>query len=431
MFKFVKGENMQHSSPTCLQRLRKLGTILIAGLAIALASCGGGVGGKGGSTPGSTPGITVTESVLYSFAGGTADGTGPTGSLIQGIDGNFYGVTQLGGANNLGTVFSITPAGVETLLYSFAGGTDGNGPLDRLVQASDGNFYGITNTGGTSNLGTVFKITTDGTAAGTTEAVLHSFAGGTTDGSGPTGGLIQASDGKLYGLVGSGGTSSYGGIFNITTGGTFALLYSFAGGTDAWQPNGSLIQASDGNLYGASISGGTNSRGTVFRVTTTGTAAGTTETLLYSFAGGSTGSNYPTGRLIQASDGNLYGMTNSGGASNLGTVFRITLTRTVTKTVLHSFAGGTTDGANPFGGLIQASDGYLYGMTTTGGGSGNNGTVFRINTGGTESVLHFFTGIPPDGAAPYGSLIQASDGNLYGMTFGGGANRQGTVIKIQ
>ena len=164
-----------------------------------------------------------------------------------------------------------------------------------------------------------------------------------------------------------------GGVFSITPSGTKSTLYSFAGGSsDGSVPGSALIQAGDGNLYGTTINGGASNNGTVFKVSLSGT-----EAVVYSFAGGSDGAD-PFG-LIQGSDGNLYGTTSAGGAQGAGTVFRITPSGT--KTVLYSFAGGNSDGASPASALVLATDGNFYG-TTYGGGAGNAGTVFKVTPNG-------------------------------------------------
>lgn len=364
-----------------------------------------------------------TVSGLHFFPGRSADGEAPDGSLIQAKDGNFYGVASRGGTYDVGAIFKLTPAGTETVLYSFDNMTaDGEAPDGSLVQASDGNFYGETGSGGTFGDGTVFKLTTGGT-----ETVLYSFAvdavGGREDGGDPQGGLIQASDGNFYGTTYVGGTSAAGTVFRITPTGTETVLYSFAGGTtDGSTPQGSLIQASDGNFYGTTVSGGANNVGTVFKITPDGT-----ETVLYSFAGGITDGANPESNLVQASDGNFYGTTYLGGASNMGTVFKITPDGT--ETALYSFAGGTTDGANPQGSLIQAGDGNFYG-TATNGGPSNMGVVFEITPGGTETMVYSFAGGTTDGANPVGSLIQTSDGNFYGTTVYGGPGGYGEVFAL-
>ena len=232
---------------------------LAAGLAVGSTSVSAALGGV------TSPTVTLTvtaqgESVLYSFTGGT-DGGSPGAGLIQGSDGNFYGTTQVGGASGYGTVFKVTPAGVETVLYSFGGGTDGSYPYAGLTQGADGNFYGTTEQGGANSLGTIFKVTPAGV-----ETVLWTFGGG-TDGHNPYGTLIQGADGNFYGTTFQGGTNNHGTIFEITPAGIETVLYSFGGVpyTDGWFPQGGLIQGADGNFYGTTEAGGANGYGTVFK----------------------------------------------------------------------------------------------------------------------------------------------------------------------
>jgi uncharacterized repeat protein (TIGR03803 family) len=346
--------------------------------------------------------------LLYAFAGGSSDGADPYHSLILAGDGNFYGTTLHGGAGNTGTIFEISPSGVESLLFSFAAV-----PYAGLIQGSDGNFYGTTATGGSNNRGTVFEVTPGGV-----QTILYSFPAGSSD---PYCGLIQGNDGNFYGTTGAGGGNDAGTVFEITPGGTRTVLHAFAKtGSDGQTPYAGLIQGSDGNFYGTTYTGGSAGFGTVFKVTPDGT-----ETVLHSFAGGGDGAN-PYAGVVQGSDGNFYGTTYAGGDNGLGTVFR--LTPGGTETVLYSFAGGGSDGANPEAGLIQASDGNFYGMTYRGGSSGL-GTVFKLTPAGTEAVLHAFAG-SSDGANPWADLVQGSDGNLYGSTFTGGAGAHGTFFKI-
>jgi uncharacterized repeat protein (TIGR03803 family) len=348
-------------------------------------------------------------SLLYSFAGGSGDAADPYHTLIQGSDGDFYGTTIAGGSSNVGTIFKVTPSGTETVFYSFA-----TIPYSGLVQGSDGNIYGTTATGGTSGRGTVFKITPSGT-----ESVLFSFPAGSSD---PYTGLIQGSDGNFYGTTGAGGTSDDGTVFKITPSGTETVLHTFAkSGSDGETPYAGLIQGSDGNLYGTTYFGGAGGFGTVFKVT-----PGGTETVLYSFAGGTDG-EHPYAGVIQGSDGNFYGTTYQGGTSGYGTVFK--LTPSGTETVLYTFAGGSSDGANPEAGVIQGSDGNLYGTTLQGGASGL-GIVFELTPGGTETILHSFAGGSGDGANPSANLVQGSDGNLYGSTGAGGTKGDGTFFKV-
>lgn len=356
-----------------------------------------------------------TETVLYSF-GNSGDGQNPQASLIQASDGNFYGTTDAGGATGEGTVFEITPAGVETVLHSFGNSGDGDHPQAGLIQGSDGNFYGTTYDGGANDDGTVFKITPAGM-----ETVLYSF-GSSGDGYTPAGGLIQGSDGNFYGTTSSGGAHSFGTVFKITPGGAETVLYSFGanGDGDADEPFAGLIQGSDGNFYGTTALGGLTSAGTVFKITPAGA-----ETVLYSFANGKANDGQHPRGLIQGSDGNFYGTTNAGGANSRGTVFEITPSGT--ETVLHSFGSGS-DGQNPDTGVIQGSDGNFYGTTQNGGANGD-GTVFQVTAAGLETVLYSF-GSSGDGRGPQAGVIQGSDGNFYGTTYSGGANSYGTVFKI-
>ena len=362
--------------------------------------------------------LAGSVSILASL-GGTGDGSKPYGNLIQATDGNLYGMTQHGGANGNGAVIKLTPAGTESVLYSFAASGDGTNPQGSLVQATDGKLYGMTPSGGANATGTVFAI--DLTSG--TESVIHNF-GGPGDGTAPYGSLIQASDGNLYGMTSGGGANGAGTVFEIDlTTGTESVIHSFGGPGDGSAPYGTLIQASDGNLYGTTAAGGANGTGAVIRLTLPPTPA---ESVVYSFAATGDGTS-PYGALLQASDGNLYGLTQSGGANNAGVAFRLQINPTVTETILHTF-GGSGDGLHPFGGLIQASDGNLYGLTQL-GGLHNFGILFKMTLTGTETILHSF-GASGDGSQPYGSLLQASNGGLYGTTTLGGTHNLGTIFEL-
>jgi uncharacterized repeat protein (TIGR03803 family) len=377
-------------------------------------------GGTGTGVTSNVSNVTVTcvpatESVIYSFDA-NPDGIDPRSNAIRGSDGNFYGTTYSGGASGLGTVFKITPAGVETVLHSFAGGTaDGSNPSAALVQGSDGNFYGTTYTGGASGLGTVFEITLAGA-----ETMLHSFAGAPVDGSGPLAALVQGSDGSLYGTTLVGGTDNQGTVFKMTPTGAETVLHSFAGNTvDGGYPSAALLQGSDGNFYGTASNSGPGGGGIVFMVTPAGA-----ESVLHSFTSFNRDSSYPTAALIQASDGNFYSTSSRGGTNNAGTIFKITPAGV--ETLLYSFAGGVSDGQGPYAALVQGKDGNLYG-TTVQGGATDNGTVFKITPAGAETLLHSFTG-GSDGSLPLGALIQASDGNLYSTTENSGASLSGSLV---
>jgi len=313
-------------------------------------------------------------------------------------------------------------AQIFTTLHSFDGG-DGANPYARLVQAANGDLYGTTYWGGANDscgnfngCGTVFKITPSGKLT-----TLYSFCakGDCADGFSPYAGLIQAADGNLYGTTFESGAEYYGTVFKITPSGTLTTLHSFDG-TDGAYPNGGLVQATNGNLYGTTGQGGANNAGTVFKI-----ALGGALTTLHNFD--VTDGAYPQAGLVQSTDGNLYGITGGGGANNHGTVFKITPGGTLT--TLHSFDG--TDGAYPNGGLVQATDGKLYG-TTVEAGANSAGTVFKITPGGTLTTLHNFCSQNncPDGASPYAALVQDTNGTFYGTTELGGANREGTVFSL-
>lgn len=299
-------------------------------------------GGIGGITQGCGGIVKITPSgtlsVVYSFPFDASNQTAPNGvdplaGLVQGPDGNFYGTTGWGGTKGncalpfitsvgCGTVFKLTPAGKLTTLYSFCGITgcnttnvDGWLPMGRLIFGSDGNLYGTTNQGGLYagmyNSGTIFKISRSGTYK-----ILHVFSGNahTGDRANPAAGLIQASDGNFYGTTQSGGANGYGTAFKMTPAGAVTVLHSFSSSDSNGEfPEGALIEAHDGNLYGTCYSGGANSVGTVFRISKSGSFR-----KIYDFANLSGNLGYePKAGLIQASDGNLYGTTYFGG-SNFG-----------------------------------------------------------------------------------------------------------------
>jgi uncharacterized repeat protein (TIGR03803 family) len=356
----------------------------------------------------------VTYQELHRFATPDRD---PYAGLVQGSDGAFYGTTKSGGALGLGTVFKMDTSGTVTRLHSFSGATDGASPQASLVQGSDGAFYGTALFGGASNAGTVFKMDASGTMT-----LLHSFTGGASDGANPSAGLVQGTDGAFYGTTSNGGASNLGTAFKMDSIGTVTLLHAFAGATDGANVSGILVQGSDGAFYGTTSVGGASNLGTVFKMDTSGTV-----TRLHSFIGTAADGASPSAGLVQGSDGAFYGATYSGGASNLGTVFKMDTSGAVT--LLHSFTGTAIDGANPHYGLALGCDGAFYGTTYKGGAS-NVGTVFKVDTTGTVTLLHSFGGTAIDGGLPAAGLVQGSDGAFYGTTEGGGPSGGGTAFKI-
>jgi uncharacterized repeat protein (TIGR03803 family) len=374
--------------------------------------------------------------VLHTFHG--RDGAYPTGGLIRDSAGNFYGITDEGGTSKgcphgCGTVFELSNSGKEIVLYSFTGKNgDGKYPASEgsPVRDAAGNIYGTTFAGGDltkcgDGCGVVFKVNKEGK-----ETILHIFGKG-TDGYEPFSGLFLDAKGRLYGTTEGGGANNGGTIFKIAKGGAYSILHSFdfpGMGTDGADPVGPLILDSLGNLYGTTIAGGQNDCGTIFKLDTGGS-----ETVFYSFPCGS-GGDGPIGKLLVDGSGNLYGTTKVGGNSGCfngggcGVVFKVD--SSATETVLYTFSGGT-DGRYPFAGLVMDSSGNLYGTTINGGKAGV-GVAFKVDTGDNETVLHDFTG-GSDGGFP-GDLLRGPAGNLYGVAAGGGSpNCQGgcgTVFRI-
>lgn len=355
-----------------------------------------------------------TLTTIYSFCAksGCTDGAGPVAGLVLGNNGNFYGTTSVGGANGDGTVFEITPGGVLTTLYSFcavSGCADGAKPDGGLVFATNGNLYGTTAYDGANHAGTVFEITPTGTLT-----TLYSFCSQSacSDGENPQAGLLQASNGNLYGTTFNGGASLHGTVFEITPGGKLTTLHSF-NGTDGQFPGAVLIQATDANIFGTTPGGGVSNWGTVFKMTPAGVL-----TTLYSFCAlaGCADGSFPEDRLVQATDGNLYGTTQEGGANSnctggCGTAFKMTLGGVLT--TLHSFAGA--DGQYPTAGLAQGTNGTFYGTSSQGGGSGacgtlGCGTVFSLAVG-----LHPFVALSPT-SGKVGANVKVLGNNLTGTT---------------
>ena len=354
-----------------------------------------------------------TFTVLYSFAGG-ADGAHPYSGLIRDGAGNLYGTTSQGGdLGDWGTVFKLDTTGKDTVLYSFTGGADGAIPYASLIRDAKGNLYGTTSRGGFGDWGTVFKLTLNTTGK---YEVLHSFNG--ADGANPSAGLIRDAAGNLYGTARfGGGAYDVGTVFKLDATGTETVLHRFNGADGAY-PYAGLIRDAKGNLYGTTPQGG-NGSGTVFRLMN---RTGKYE-VLYRFTSGGGGA-FPFAPLIRDAAGNLYGVTQYGGASDLGTVFE--LDSTGKEIVLHSFTG--PDGVYPIAGVIRDAAGNLYG-TTRFGGTYDCGTLFKLDAIGTYEVLHTFT-CGADGGRPIAGLIRDEAGNLYGTTPDGGAFENGTVFKF-
>ena len=371
--------------------------------------------------------------VVYTFPNGQAGAAAHAGVIRDG-SGNLYGSTFYGGNSNLGrgNVFKLAPDGTETLLYSFTGGTDGGLPAGLTMDAA-GNLYGTTQQGGViegcqgHGCGVVFEI-----AAGASETVLYTFTGA-SDGANPQSGVILDKKGNLYGTTIGGGTDGFGTVFELTAKGKEKVLYSFAGGADGKSPISGLAADKAGNLFGTTNLGGNdancngygnNGCGTVYEVGPDGT-----HSVLYVFTGAADGGN-PVGGLLSDNAGNLYGTTEVGGLTagcggfGCGTVFKLAAGGALT--TLYTFTGGS-DGGQPVATLVSDSGGNLYG-TTLFWGQGY-GVVFALAPDGTESVLHSFTD-GDDGAYPFGSLLKIGK-SYYSTTSGGGAENWGTVFKVR
>jgi len=300
----------------------------------------------------------------------------PSGGLTLGTDQRFHGTTNLGGSRNHGTEYRLSTSPSINYEHDFLGGADGGYPGAPPIQSSTGDWYGTTGGSATAFAGTVYKIT------GLRYSVLHLFT--TTDGRGPECQLLEASDGNLYGTTTSGGQHGLGTIFRITPTGVFTSLYSFDGPHGQF-PVGSLIQASDGNIYGTTVEGGSLNQGVAFKMTLAGTVS-----LFYDFSATASQGNEPGGGLLEATDGNFYGALSSGGFNSDGAIYQ--LTKAGVFTVVHPFYGFT--GSVPQSTLMQHTSGILYG-TTSGGGTNNLGVLFELNMG----LAPFVTYLPVYGQA--------------------------------
>ena len=339
--------------------------------------------------------------------------------MIQATDGNLYGVASFGGLS-YGVLYRMSTAGTGfTALYTFHS-TDGRRPLGPLVQGPDGRFYGTTYQGGAFDLGTAFQL--DVSTSPATLNSLYNFAG--ADGAYPTGALLAADATHFYGTTSGGGAAGDGTIFalDITSlnpfgpGGALTTLYGFHY-SDGAQPLAGLTLAPDGQFYGTTDQGGEFGLGTVFAITPGGAL-----TTAHSFSAAYSDGATPVGGLLLGTDGRLYGGTYAGGSSGEGMIYALQPGALVT---LHGFAGA--DGSAPLGGLIQATDGNLYG-TTSGGGAGGFGQVFSLGLdSGLLAPLHAFTS--SDGSYPQSTLMQGLDGTLYGVSQYGSAD-DGTVFHL-
>jgi uncharacterized repeat protein (TIGR03803 family) len=353
---------------------------------------------------------SAAVTVLHSLS--NTEGFKPS-TLVEASDGNYYGTTATGGLHTdnsgigYGTVFRVTPGGTFVSLYSFAG-SDGDSPTG-VVLGPDGNLYGTTQSGGANNAGTVFKVTLAGALT-----TIYSFQPNKFGQAVSAGRLTLGHDGNFYGTTGDGGDNACGTIFQVTPAGALTTLYTFPSDTGPIEGADSMVLASDGALYGV-----TNRQPAVFKITTSGAFS-----VVHTFT---TADGIPSNiALVQGSDGLFYGTTNSGGTHAAGTVFNVSAAGVYSTLYAFSGTSGATS-AQP-GGLIEGGDGNFYGTIQYGGEAACNcGSIFRITASGTLTNLYYFAG-PPDGMSPAGELTRGSDGYFYGSTPFGGTG-SGTIYR--
>jgi uncharacterized repeat protein (TIGR03803 family) len=356
---------------------------------------------------------------LHSFGGSVHN---PNSRLVEASDGNFYGTSSgmLDGKDR-GTVYRMTPGGTVTIVHTFDG-TDGDQPVG-LIVGQDGALYGVTRYGGTGGpcsglCGTLWRMDLAGATT-----VLHQFQGGTIDGNHPNESIVRTADGAIYGTTISG--VDRGVAWRYGADGSWTLLHVFSTSDPAGaEPRGGLMQASDGNFYGVANQYGPGGQGTVFKMTPGGAV-----TVVHGFAW--TDGGEPRGQLVQAADGYLYGVTEKGGGFGFGTIFRTNLSGTAFST-LHRFDSYVSDGGSPVSGLTVAADGLMYGVAPVGGLPVNDpnraGVVYSMTPAGAVTVVHTFTGA--DGDYPQAALAVGSDGSLYGTTWVGGSANVGTAFRL-
>jgi len=404
-------------------RLRRLAAVL---LLVPLCA---------GIQPGVAAQRTQTANIVnvVAFSAPPADLATPPknvrGDMLLASDGNIYFTSSTGG-NGYGTVSRLAPDGTISVVYAFTDGHDGYSPFAGVIQGTDGNLYGTTYYGGTNNQGSVFKLTLDGQFT-----QLHEFTTDSNDPKDPYAGLVQAPDGMLYGTTRlGGGKSDKGAIFRLAIDGTgYEVLHRFNGG-DGQDPQGRLAVGPDGQLYGTTMLGGSDNRGVIFRLSTAGDY-----TVLYSFpklgdflggiATNAVGAN-PRSGLLLAADGAFYGTAYQGGTYGNGTLYRATINGdSLQLDVVHQFQGWGFDAGFPLATPVQGPDGSFYG-TSEKGGYTNFGAAWKVAPDGTATMLHAFSGSVTDGESPYGSLLFAN-GTLYAATDIDEIGSAGSISKLE
>lgn len=380
---------------------------------------------------------------LVDFTGNDAinKGAHPQGKLLRAPDGNFYGTTSRGGANDMGTIFRMTPSGSLTTLVEFTGnGASNKGamPAAGLIRANDGSFYGTTTEGGADGFGTIFRLSVSGTLTTLVELTGDT---GPCLGRHPRGELLQASDGNFYGSTSGWRRSSlpvgFGTVFRMTAAGTFTTLVEFTGNGSANKgatPLGGMMEASPGVFYGTTGRGGSSNAGTIYRMTSAGLSTTLTTLIQFTVDGPTNRGAYPASKLVRGTEGNIYGTTAGSGFTfpgvDNGTIFRLTPEGVLTTLIQFDYTQGPQLGRGPSA-LTLGIDGAFYGTTAT-GGIYNNGTAFKLTANGQLTTLLNFSslGVNPVGSDPSGPLVQTSDGCFFGTTRAGGSFDKGTVFKV-
>ena len=353
-----------------------------------------------------------TEVVLHNFGNSPPRGGEPN-AVIRDSAGNLYGTTAFGGLYGVGVLFEVTAAGQQTVLYNFGNGPEGFSPTGSLLLDAAGNLYGATSWAPATYAGAIFMLTPAGNMT-----VLYTFTGG-SDGFQPTGSLIRDDAGNLYGTTYSGGTYGAGVVYRLDASGHLTVLYAFTGGSDGANPNPGLVRDSAGNLYGTTFTGGqgdcynpnTPACGVVFKILKGGGA----EIVLYRFTLADGGN--PKSGVVLDSSGNIYGTTTTGGSNAYyGVIYKLDATNQYT--VLHNLSLRDGEG---WAGVIRDPAGNIYGNTRD--------EIFELQPGGNYKRLYKFEATL-NGTDPYAGIIRDPDGNLYGTTYSGGVANQGVVYKL-
>lgn len=362
----------------------------------------------------------VDYETVHSFGFTNLIGRNPGAALSFASDGRLYGTARLGGRANRGTVYTVAPDGSGFLVLHNFYGTNGSTPAAEVLVGKDGRLYGTTVQGGAADKGVVYRMEKDGSGF----ELLHQFGESENDGANPSGSLLEASDGWLYGTCSAGGKTNAGTLFCLQPAGNEYRTVRDLDPAEASTPQSGMIEARDGRLYGTATRGGSGDFGAVFGLNKDGSQF----TVEHEFDGAD--GIGPTANLTEGSDGALYGTAREGGFFGFGTVFRVS-PRGERFTILWDFWGAGWDGFRPFCALVEGTDGGLYG-TTAGGGVTEGGILFRINKDGTAyEILRSLGGTFAEGSNPFSGLVRVGGDRMVGATFVGGGSENGTIFAVR